>query len=53
MKKRVGILLGVLIAGMLVAGLVAPSFADMMMSGKTGMLSGYPGHSASGKASIS
>lgn len=37
---------------MLAAGLAVPSFADMMMSGKTGMLSGFPGHNASGKASI-
>jgi hypothetical protein len=53
MKRRVGRLLGIFVAGMLAAGLVAPSFADMMMPGKTGMLSGFPGHNASGKASIS
>jgi Electron transfer DM13 len=53
MKRRVGRLLGIFVAGMLAAGLVAPSFAGMMMPGKTGMLSGFPGHNASGKASIS
>jgi hypothetical protein len=53
MKRRFGLLLGIFVAGMLAAGLVAPSFADMMMPGRTGMLSGFPGHNASGKASIS
>lgn len=53
MKRRFGRLLGIFLAGMLAAGLVAPSFADMMMPGKTGMLSGFVGHNASGKASIS
>jgi len=45
--------LGILVAGMLAIGLAGPSFADMMVSGKTGMLSGFPDHNASGKVSIS
>jgi hypothetical protein len=53
MKRGFGRFLGIFVAGMLAAGLVAPSFADMMMPGKAGMLSGFPGHNASGKASIS
>jgi hypothetical protein len=53
MKRNFGRFLGLLAAGILVAGLSIPSFADMMMSGKTGMLSGFPGHNASGKASLS
>jgi len=53
MKKRFWRFLGILVAGMLAIGLAGPSFADMMVSGKTGMLSGFPGHNASGKASIS
>jgi hypothetical protein len=46
MKRGFGRFLGIFVA-------VAPSFADMMMPGKAGMLSGFPGHNASGKASIS
>jgi hypothetical protein len=53
MKKNVGRFLGILAAGVLATGLAIPSFADMMMSGKTGMLSGFPGHNASGKATVS
>jgi hypothetical protein len=53
MKRRFGRLLGVFVAGLLVSSLAIPSFADMMTSGKTGMLSGFPGHNASGKASVS
>jgi hypothetical protein len=53
MKRRLGRFLGILVAGMLATGLAIPSYADMMMSGKTGMLSGFPDHNATGKASIS
>lgn len=53
MKRKFGRVTVLLVAGILVAGLSNPSFADMMMSGKTGMLSGFPGHNASGKASLS
>jgi hypothetical protein len=45
--------IGVLAAGMLATFPAVSSSADMMMSGKTGMLSGFPGHNATGKASIS
>lgn len=53
MKRRLGRFLGIFVAGMFATGLAVPSFGDMMASGKTGMLSGFPGHNASGKASIS
>ena len=53
MKRRFGRFLGIFVAGMLATGLAIPSFGEMMESGKTGMLSGFPGHNASGKASIS
>ena len=53
MKRGVGRILGLIFALILATGSAVPSFADMMMSGKTGMLSGYPGHNASGKVSLS
>jgi hypothetical protein len=53
MKKRFGRFFRILVAGMLATGLAGPSFADMMIPGKTGMLAGFPGHNASGKVSIS
>lgn len=52
MKRGSKEFLAMFAALMLAVGLAVPSFADMMMSGKTGMLSGFPGHNASGKASI-
>lgn len=52
MKRGSKEFLAMFAALMLAAGLAVPSFADMMMSGKTGMLSGFPGHNASGNASI-
>jgi hypothetical protein len=52
MKTRFGRFLGIFVAGILATGLAVPSFGDMMASGKAGMISGFPGHNASGKASI-
>lgn len=53
MKRRFGRFLGIGLAWMLATGLTVPSFGGMMGSGKSGMLSGFPGHHASGKVSIS
>jgi len=53
MRRVLGRILGLFVALMLATGLAVPSFGEMMEAGKAGMLSGFPGHNASGKASLS
>ena len=53
MKKGIRRILGLFLTLMLATGLAVQSSGAMMEAEKTGMLSGFPDHNASGKASLS